>query len=353
MITLTLAQGLPIDETLANYSDLAYRTAFGIYALALVASLIYYASFRVAKVPHRELVGAGGTGAAGAGTAGVGSAGADADSGAELTASRSLTDTGDEDRASDRNTRWARIARLFIVIGFVFSAAALVLRGLATDRFPLGNMYEFILATTVLAVGAGLVFLRKPALQAAWPFVLLPVLVLLFVGGTNVYSDAAPVVPALRSYWLPIHVSIISLGSAILLIPGVASIMYLIRVWQPQGQETGWGARLARPLPAAETLDRLAYRVTIIGFPIFGVGILLGAVWAESAWGRFWGWDPKETVSFISWVLYAGYLHARATSGWGPKRAAWINIAGFVILVFNLFFINIVISGLHSYAGLN
>ncbi|MEH6623027.1 MAG: c-type cytochrome biogenesis protein CcsB [Dietzia maris] len=332
MITSTLAQGLPIDETLATYSDLAFRTAFGIYVLALIASLIYYAGFRVAKVSEKELVTAGGTG---------------------LTESRSLTDTGDEERASAGNVRWARIAQLFVVLGFVFHAASLVLRGLSTERFPWGNMYEFILGSTLLAVAAGLIWLRKPALQVVWPYLLVPILVLLFFGGTHLYSDAAPVVPALRSYWLPIHVSIIALGSGILLIPGVVSIMYLIRVWQPQGQEYGWGARLARPLPAAETLDRLAYRTTVIGFPVFGVGILLGAVWAESAWGRFWGWDPKETVSFISWVLYAGYLHARATSGWGPKKAAWINIAGFAVLVFNLFFINIVVSGLHSYAGLN
>lgn len=334
MNTLILAQGLPVNETLSNYSDLAFRTAFGVYVLALIASLIYYAGFRVAKVTEKELVAAGGTG---------------------LTESRSITesDATDDERAAAGNPRWARITQLFIVIAWLFQAFALVSRGLATSRFPWGNMYEFILATTLLGVAAGLVFLRKPAMQVAWPYVLLPVLVLLFFGGTHLYSEAAPVVPALRSYWLPIHVSIISLGSGILLIPGVVSIMYLIRVWQPQGQERGWGAAIARPLPSADTLDRLAYRVTVIGFPIFGVGILLGAVWAESAWGRFWGWDPKETVSFITWVLYAIYLHARATSGWGPKKAAWFNIAAFSFHVFNLFFINIVVSGLHSYAGLN
>lgn len=334
MNTLILAQGLPVNETLSNYSDLAFRTAFGIYTLALLASMIYYAGFRVAKVTEsrRELAGSGGPG---------------------LTESVSLTDTGDEDRASAGSLRWARIAQLFVIIAWLFQAAALILRGVATSRFPWGNMYEFILATTLLGVAAGLVFLRKPAMAVAWPYVLVPVLALLFFGGTHLYSDAAPVVPALQSYWLPIHVSIISLGSGILLIAGVASIMYLIRVWQPQGRESGWGAAIARPLPAADTLDRLAYRTTVIAFPIFGVGILLGAVWAESAWGRFWGWDPKETASFVSWVLYAGYLHARATSGWGPKKAAWINLAGFAVLIFNLFFINIVVSGLHSYAGLN
>lgn len=334
MNTVILAQGLPVNETLSSYSDLAYRSAFGLYVLALVASLIYYAGFRVAKVTKssRNLVGAGGPG---------------------LTESTSLTDTGDEDRESAGSVRWARIAQLFIIIAFLFQAAALILRGVATGRFPWGNMYEFILATTLLGVGAGLIFLRKPALQVAWPFVLVPVLILLFFGGTNLYSEASPVVPALQSYWLPIHVSIISLGSAILLISGVASIMYLIRVWQPQGQETGWSSGLSRPLPHADTLDRLAYRTAVIAFPIYSVGILLGAVWTEGAWGRFWGWDPKETASFVSWVLYAGYLHARATSGWGPKKAAWINLAGFAVLIFNLFFINIVVSGLHSYAGLN
>lgn len=336
MITQTLAQGMPVNETFSMYSDLAFRSAFGIYALALLASMIYYAGFRVAKVDQnrvdqKELVGAGGPG---------------------LTESTSLTDTGDEDRASAGSLRWARIAQLFVIVAFVLHAAALVLRGVATSRFPWGNMYEFILASTLLAVGAGLVFLRKPALQVAWPYVLVPVMALLFFGGTHLYSEAAPVVPALRSYWLPIHVSIISLGSGIFLISGVASILYLIRVWQPQGAERGPGAGLARPLPHADTLDRLAYRTTVIAFPIFGVGILLGAVWAESAWGRFWGWDPKETASFVSWVLYAGYLHARATSGWGAKKAAWINLAGFAVLIFNLFFINIVVSGLHSYAGL-
>lgn len=329
MTTWTLAQGLPVNDTLSTFSDLAFRTAFGLYVLALLAAMIYYAGFRVAKVQQKELVGVG------------------------LTESTSLTDTGDEDRASAGSLRWARIAQLFVMVAFAFQAAALVLRGVATSRFPWGNMYEFILATTLLAVGAGLVFLRKPALQVAWPFVLVPVLALLFFGGTHLYSEAAPVVPALRSYWLPIHVSIISLGSGIFLISGVASIMYLLRVWQPQGAEHGWGAGLARPLPSADTLDRLAYRTTVIAFPIFGVGVLLGAVWAESAWGRFWGWDPKETASFVSWVLYAGYLHARATSGWGAKKAAWINLAGFGVLIFNLFFINIVVSGLHSYAGLN
>ena len=103
--------------------------------------------------------------------------------------------------------------------------------------------------------------------------------------------------------------------------------------------------------PTPETLDRIAYRTTIFAFPVFGFGVIFGAIWAEEAWGRYWGWDPKETVSFIAWVIYAAYLHARSTAGWRDKKAAWINVAGFVAMVFNLFFINLVTVGLHSYAG--
>ncbi|MGB6274010.1 MAG: cytochrome c biogenesis protein CcsA, partial [Rhodococcus sp. (in: high G+C Gram-positive bacteria)] len=146
--------------------------------------------------------------------------------------------------------------------------------------------------------------------------------------------------------------SIVSLGSGVFLISGVASALFLIRMKHPEASGSRMSRIVAR-LPSAQTLDIVAYKTTIFAFPLFGVGVILGAIWAEAAWGRFWGWDPKETVSFITWIVYASYLHARATSGWRNTRAAWINIAGFVAMLFNLFIINMVVSGLHSYAGLN
>ena len=112
-------------------------------------------------------------------------------------------------------------------------------------------------------------------------------------------------------------------------------------------------ANIVTKLPDAQTLDRIAYRTSIFAFPVFGFGVIFGAIWAEEAWGRYWGWDPKETVAFITWVIYAAYLHARSTAGWRDKKAAWINVIGFVAMVFNLFFINLVTVGLHSYAGVN
>src|SRR5204862_6733088 len=110
-------------------------------------------------------------------------------------------------------------------------------------------------------------------------------------------------------------------------------------------------AALAAKVPSAEALDRLAYRVTIIAFPLYTFAVIAGAIWAEAAWGRLWGWDPKETVAFVAWVIYAAYLHSRATAGWRTGRAAWVNVAGFATIIFNLFFINMVVAGLHSYAG--
>jgi cytochrome c-type biogenesis protein CcsB len=154
---------------------------------------------------------------------------------------------------------------------------------------------------------------------------------------------------------------VVSLGSGVFLVAGVASILFLLKMSplgepRTRGGQEGTGregalARVVQRLPDAQTLDRIAYRTTIFGFPVFGFGVIFGAIWAEEAWGRYWGWDPKETVSFIAWVIYAAYLHSRSTAGWRDRKSAWINVAGFIAMVFNLFFINLVTVGLHSYAG--
>jgi cytochrome c-type biogenesis protein CcsB len=205
-------------------------------------------------------------------------------------------------------------------------------------------MYEFINLTCFSGLIAATIVLRRPQYRALWVFVLVPVLILLTVSGRWLYTNAAPVMPALQSYWLPIHVSVVSLGSGVFLVAGVASILFLVKMYFPDHA-------IVQRLPDAQTLDRIAYRTTIFAFPVFGFGVIFGAIWAEEAWGRYWGWDPKETVSFIAWVVYAAYLHARSTAGWRDKKAAWINVVGFVAMVFNLFFINLVTVGLHSYAG--
>jgi cytochrome c-type biogenesis protein CcsB len=250
----------------------------------------------------------------------------------------------------DERVGRAGLAVTYLGIGLLL--ACIVLRGLATMRVPWGNMYEFINLTCMCGLIAGAIVLRRPQYRPLWVFLLLPVLILLTVSGRWLYTNAAPVMPALQSYWLPIHVSVVSLGSGVFLVAGIASILFLLRtskLGDPSAQ--GALARIVQRFPDPQTLDRIAYRTTIFAFPVFGFGVIFGAIWAEEAWGRYWGWDPKETVSFVAWVIYAAYLHARSTAGWRDRKAAWINVAGFVAMVFNLFFVNLVTVGLHSYAG--
>jgi cytochrome c-type biogenesis protein CcsB len=196
---------------------------------------------------------------------------------------------------------------------------------------------------------------RMPQLRYLGLFVMMPVLLVMFLAGT-LYTKASKLVPALQSYWLAIHVSSVAVAEGILLTSAAITSMYLVRARFERHAEAGttparfagWGSRL----PAAASLDKAAYRTVAFAFPIYTAGVIFGAIWAEAAWGRYWGWDPKETWAFIAWVIYATYLHARATAGWKGSRAAYINLVGFGAMTFNFFVVNIVISGLHSYAGL-
>ncbi|HKN95766.1 MAG TPA: c-type cytochrome biogenesis protein CcsB [Pseudonocardiaceae bacterium] len=326
---------MAVNEMLAHNSQYAYTAAVTIYVLSMFFYLAETAfGRRAAKaetVEARELVAAGGVTVTGTTTA----IDPDADTGTR--GSRPLAE------------RLGRMGVGLTVLGAAVHLLSIVLRGLAVQRWPLGNMYEFMSFVCLVAVIAWLVMLRRFQIRRLGAFVLIPVFILMFLGGTVLYTQAEPVAPALQSYWLVIHVTVVSSACGILLVPGVASVMYLIKgAWD---RDPARFTRIGPKLPAMATLDRLAYRTTIFGFPLFTFGVICGAIWAESAWGRFWGWDPKETTSFIAWVVYAAYLHSRATAGWRGTRAAVINILGFAVLIFNLFFVNLVTTGLHSYAG--
>jgi len=330
-----------IDIGLSRYSDWAFTASVVVLVMALMLLAVELASSRGLRAETRELVTAGGV-----------SADADRPGVVVETPAPPLAD------------RFGKAGLALVYLGIALLLGCIVLRGLATARAPWGNMYEFINLTSFCGLAAAAVVLRKPQFRALWVFVLVPVLILLTVSGKWLYTHAAPVMPALQSYWLPIHVSVVSLGSGVFLVAGVASILFLLKMSRfgeggaqpdaagPAAPE-GALARVVSRLPDAQSLDRIAYRTTIFAFPVFGFGVIFGAIWAEEAWGRYWGWDPKETLSFIAWVIYAAYLHARSTAGWRDKKAAWINVAGFAAMVFNLFFINLVTVGLHSYAGVS
>jgi cytochrome c-type biogenesis protein CcsB len=315
-------------DSLAALSDSLFSITVALYSLAVVAFCAQLAfGRRPARTP--ELVAAGG-GSAPAEPAPEGPA---------------------EDR---RGRRWGVVAMGLTVLGVLAHGGVLVFRGLATDRLPWGNMYEFATATVLVAVVAYIVFaLRAPALRHLGLFVLAPVVLALVLIGLFLYAQAGPLVAALRSYWLAIHVSTAIIGFGIFFVSGIASVMFLVRSRYEARLADGGAPEsgIVSRLPAAAALDRVAHRTAVFGFPIWTFAVIAGAIWAEAAWGRFWGWDPKETWAFIAWVVYAAYLHARTTAGWRGRPAAWVNVVGLVVMIFNLLFVNMVSTGLHSYAG--
>jgi cytochrome c-type biogenesis protein CcsB len=315
-------------DQLASLSDSLFSISVALYSLAVVAFSAQLAfGRRTARTP--DLVAAG-----------IGAPAAVAQAPAEDT----------------RGRRWGVLAMGLTVLGALVHAGVLVARGLATDRLPWGNMYEFSTAVVLVAVVAYVAFaLRAPALRHIGLFVLAPVVLSLVLIGLFLYAEAGPLVAALRSYWLAIHVSTAVIGFGIFFVSGIASILYLLRVRHDERVATGDaqdGGLISR-LPVAAALDRVAHRTAVFGFPIWTFAVIAGAIWAEAAWGRFWGWDPKETWAFIAWVVYAAYLHARTTAGWRGRPAAWVNVVGLVVMIFNLTFVNMVSTGLHSYAGVN
>jgi cytochrome c-type biogenesis protein CcsB len=328
-----------INGSMAHLSDGLFTTAIAVYALAMVGYTAEYAFGRVGRklavvAPARELVGAGGPPVP-----------------AAPQAAPPMTST-----TAERFGRWSVVVS---VIGALIHAASIAVRAIAVDAVPWSNMYEFASVAGLVGIIAFLAVLWKlPALRYLGGFVLLPVIVMMFLAGTVLYSKAQPLVPALQSYWLGIHVTLVSIAEGALMTSAVLTVLYLAkarydRLSLATDYRPGALGNLAAKLPSAATLDKAAYRVVAFSFPLYTVAIICGAIWAEAAWGRYWGWDPKETWAFIVWVVYAGYLHARATAGWKGRAAAWINLTGFCAITFNFFIVNIVVSGLHSYAGLS
>lgn len=351
-----------IDQDLAAFSDNAFRAVVVIYLLALAVSLVHYGMAHMVAERRRQraayLADSQVESAARIKVAvGAGSSSSDLDVTPntpvdEATLPENLR-AKDIVRRVRRADKVGGAAQALVWLGIAVHAVQVVLRGMAAGRFPWGNLFEYVTVVTLFAMTISAVVIQRKSNRVMWPWLLTPVVALMFYGGMKLYAETAPVVPSLQSGWFPIHVSTVSIGGGIGLLSGMASLMYLLRRVQPKGKEKGVLGVIASPLPDADKLDALAYRTAVWALPIFGLGVVFGAIWAGAAWGRYWGWDPKETVSLITWMLYAVYLHARATPGWRGAKAAWINVIAFATMVFNLFFINIVVSGLHSYAGLN
>ena len=253
-------------------------------------------------------------------------------------------------------SRLARIALILTTAGLALHILGVITRGLAVHRVPWGDMYEFVISVSCVAVlfFIGLMIKYRPYYLGL--FFMAPIVIILGLAQTVIYTPAGPLVPALNSYWLAIHVTAMTLASGTFMVGAVLAIVYLFAERHTRRVAAGLSTRYGevfRLLPSAERLDQIAYRTVVFAFPIWTFGIMAGAIWADEAWGRYWGWDPTETWAFITWVVYACFLHARVTAGWRGRRAAYIQLAGFCCLLFNLLGVSLFITGLHSYAGLS
>jgi cytochrome c-type biogenesis protein CcsB len=341
-----------------------------VYALAMLcyASDFAFAKHRimagltaatVTDVPVPQLVAAGGPG--GSSPRDVAAGGSGGSSRRDIAAGSGGAPAADPDVTREPASRWPsgfwlRLAFGLTCVGVTLHVLAILTRGLAEDRTPWGNMYEFIAAFTCMAV---LVLVAASIWYRAYYmglFVLIPIVFGLGIDLTVLYTPAGSLVPALQSYWIAIHVTAMIVAIGLFIFGAVVTTLYLLADRSQRRVAAGqpsWSAGIVRHLPGPVVLDRLSYRSILFGFPVWTFGVMAGAIWADHAWGRYWGWDPKETWSFIIWVVYAMFLHARATAGWRGRRAGYIQLAGFVCLLFNVVGVNLWITGLHSYAGMS
>ncbi len=345
---------MSINENYAHYSNLFIALALVAYAVAFFAYCAEWAfgsssrlGAKASAVGRRDAAAVADRVGEREATVSVGSSGVSV-----------LTRTAQDDEEptvageSLRAEVVGRFAVMATVLGFGFHAAGVLFRGLSAHRVPWANMYEFSCAAA-LAMALAYLALLATGKKVRWLGLPVSFIVLLTLGlaYTVLYTDAEELVPALHSYWLYIHVTAAVISTGAFGVATVATVLYLLKANSEEGKLPRLNGMLER-VPSSGALDRTAYRVIAFIFPLWTFAVIAGAIWAEKAWGRYWGWDPKETWSFIVWVIYAAYLHARATHGWKGRAAAWIALAAFVCVMFNYFGVNTLLTGKHSYAGL-
>lgn len=246
--------------------------------------------------------------------------------------------------------RYQRIGFALTVLAWAIHVAAVVLRGLAAERVPWANMFEFALTGTAIIAGVFLLVQVWRDLRFLGAFITGMVVLMLVAASINFYVEVGPLPPPLQSAWLVVHVLVAILATGFFAVGAGLSILQLLQERRERRPQSG--PRFLQTLPASDALETLANRVIIVGFVFWTFTLIFGAVWAQSAWGRYWGWDTKEVWTFVIWVVFAGYIHARATRGWAGARSAWLALVGFGAVIFNFTVVNLFFQGLHAYSGL-
>ncbi|MBB5847510.1 c-type cytochrome biogenesis protein CcsB [Micrococcus endophyticus] len=375
----------PVNEQLALYSDLFMLIAALVYAAAFILFTVDMATSSatirrleedlaaqrgdVRFVPDREAareaVGAGvgaSAGSAGAGVPAASGSTAGAATGAAWADSRASglgtgSDTGlvddDMDYTGGGRRPIANVAVAVLATGWALHAFAVVARGLAASRVPWGNLYEFMTSGALVITTVYLLFLFRKDLRFVGTFVTGLVVAMMCAATMGFPTPVGHLQPPLQSPWLVIHVSIAVLATALFTLTAAMSMLQLLQDRAEKRAAAGeptWS--FLRLVPSSDSLENWSFRINAVGFVMWTFTLIAGAIWAEAAWGRYWNWDTKEVWTFVIWVVYAAYLHARATRGWTGARAAWLSIVGFLCIVFNYTIVNTYFPGLHSYAGL-
>ncbi|GAA2039112.1 c-type cytochrome biogenesis protein CcsB [Yaniella flava] len=328
----------PVNETLAQYSELfmliaalIYLVAFFFFSwdMATASRSIRNLEAELETEKSKELVGASGPPVE-----------------ERVEAPHLVSD--DMEYTGGIKRPAANIGVAIFVLAMLAHAFAVVARAVAASRAPWGNLYEFMTSGALVISLVYLVFLLRKDLRFVGTFIS-GVVLLMMIGATIGFpTPVGNVQPALQSWWLITHVSVAVVASGIF---ALTFSMSVLQLFKQRAEKRGAPTGFMRLVPSASALENWSYRLNAIGFVMWTFTLIAGAIWAEQAWGRYWNWDAKEVWTFVIWVIYAGYLHARATRGWTGTRSAWLNIIGFLALVFNYTIVNLYFPSLHSYAG--
>jgi len=343
-------------ESLEQFSTLALYSAMAVYAMALA----FYSIDLANRSGAAQAAAASETGSprsASQWTVESVGGGSSTTASATMTLERSdnSAETAPRDSKPSGRSRALRIGFSLTVLGFLLHAAAAITRGIGAERVPFANMYEFALSATLAIVLIFLVVQFFVDLRFLGALITGMVVLFLGVAKVNFYVEIVPVPPALDSYWLVIHITVATLAVGFLTLSFGLSVLQLLQMRREAKLAAG-GAdelRFLAGFPVAQRLEDLAYRTAIIGFVFWSFTLIAGSIWAEAAWSRYWGWDTKEVWTFVIWVLYAGYIHARATRGWRGTRSAWLSIIAYAAVIFNFTIVNVFFKGLHAYSGLS
>jgi cytochrome c-type biogenesis protein CcsB len=330
-----------VTATLAAYSVVAVYSAIVVYVLAFIAFALDLSKRSEIALRATQSV---------ASLSRVASGSSGARSSSVGTTVLEAPPTSGKSSVVGRSSRYQRTGYALVIVGWAVHVTALVLRGIAAGRVPWADLYEFALTGTAIMVGVFVFIQFYRDVKFLGAYITAIVVLLMGLASVNFYVPVGPLNPALQSVWLVIHVFVATLGTGFFAVGGGLSIAQLLQA----RREAGGLQRvpLLATLPSSETLENIAYRVIVVGFAFWTFTLIAGAIWAYHAWGRYWGWDTKEVWTFIIWVTFAGYIHARATRGWRGSRSAWLAIIGFVAVLFNFTVVNLFFQGLHAYTGL-